>query len=83
VLDDYYFDKIGMEEEEKYEELSECLKKIKRKKDCLFFMDILLNHTSSDSNWLNDDDEAYYSCSNTPHLNSAFKLDSFLHSFSQ
>ena len=45
-------------------------------------MDILLNHTSSDSEWLNDDDDSYYSIQNTPHLKSALILDLFLISFS-
>ena len=82
MLDDYYFEDKELEEEVKYDKLSECLKKIKEKKECLFFMDILLNHTASDSEWLNDDEDAYYSCLNTPHLSSAFTLDQFLQSFS-
>ena len=50
---------------------------------CLNFIDILLNHTAAESEWLNLSKDAYYNIHNTPHLNPALKLDLALKQFSQ
>lgn len=46
------------------------------------FVDILLNHTSSDSKWLLESKDSYYSPSNTPNLTTASIFDRALSAFS-
>jgi len=41
----------------------------------MFFIDILLNHTAKNSEWLLEDENSYYNCSNTPQLSVAYELD--------
>lgn len=43
--------------------------------NALSFVDILLNHTSFDSEWLLSLPEAVYNPENTPHLSVALELD--------
>ncbi len=81
TLDPYYFE-ASLTSAQRYSQLKETLSHIKKTHNCLFFIDILLNHTAADSPWLNDDHDAYYSLSNTPHLNSAFLLDQTIAHFS-
>lgn len=45
-------------------------------------MDILLNHTSFDSEWLLESSDSYYCVENTPHLASAVALDQAIMQFS-
>ena len=41
----------------------------------VFFIDIVLNHTSLDSEWITEDANAVFTLKNTPMLNSAYELD--------
>jgi len=45
------------------------------KNGALSFVDILLNHTSYDSEWILDMPYAVYNPSNTPQLTAALELD--------
>lgn len=45
----------------------------------LSFIDILLNHTSCDSDWLVNCPGSYYNEKTTPHLNSAIIFDEALY----
>jgi hypothetical protein len=42
---------------------------------CLSMVDVVLNHTSTDSPWLQTHPEAAFSLRNSPHLRAAFELD--------
>lgn len=50
--------------------------------NALSFVDILLNHTSFDSEWLLPLPEAVYNPENTPHLAVALELDEAIQNFS-
>lgn len=41
----------------------------------MFFVDILLNHTSFDSEWIQKHPDATFTIENTPKLTSAYILD--------
>lgn len=56
---------------------------LEKKYKCLFFSEIVLNHTSYDSEWLADCPNACYNLQNTPQLTSAYELDNALFQFSQ
>jgi glycogen debranching enzyme len=45
------------------------------KYNLLGIVDIVLNHTSTDSQWLYDNPDSGYNLVNSPHLTSAFHLD--------
>jgi len=49
---------------------------------CIFFGEVVLNHTSYDSEWLQECPDACYNLKNTPQLNSAYVLDVALQQFS-
>lgn len=55
---------------------------LEHKLNALSFIDVLLNHTSSDSKWLLESKDSYYSPSNTPALTTANILDHALSDFS-
>lgn len=65
----------------KYEDLQNLLKKFPKQ---LFFIDILLNHTAYDSEWLNKPgfEMACYTSQNSPHLEVAIRLDCAICEFS-
>jgi len=56
---------------------------LSNKYGCMFFGEVVLNHTSFDSEWLNDCPDACYNLQNTPQLNSAYVLDSAIQQFSR
>ena len=60
------------------------LEEINKRYGTLFFVDILLNHTAFDSEWLNKPEfkDAIYSSENTPSLNCAIELDKAIGDFS-
>lgn len=41
----------------------------------VFFIDIILNHTSFDSDWVKDSPESVFTVENTPMLYTAFLVD--------
>jgi hypothetical protein len=47
----------------------------------VFFVDIVLNHTSTNSKWLLDDHDAAYNLENTPQLTSAFLVDQLIYNW--
>lgn len=64
--------------EEKREELIEILSGLK-KKGVVFFIDIVLNHCSFDSEWIRDYPDAVYTPQNTPILRPAFEVDDIIY----
>ena len=50
--------------------------------ELLGIVDIVLNHTANNSEWLLEHPEAGYNTDNYPHLNSAYVLDRALFEFS-
>ena len=46
-----------------------------KKQGAIFFIDIVLNHTSFDSEWIKSNPSSAYTIHNTPQLTSAFEVD--------
>ncbi|KAJ9080711.1 bifunctional 4-alpha-glucanotransferase/amylo-alpha-1,6-glucosidase [Entomophthora muscae] len=63
------------EEKDPYASLGEALGGIRREQGLLGLIDMVWNHTASDSHWLWDHPEACYNIENSPHLRPAFELD--------
>jgi len=47
-------------------------------KGMVFFVDIILNHTSFDSDWVKDSPDAVFTYENTPMLYTAFLVDQLI-----
>ncbi len=45
----------------------------------VFFIDIILNHTSFDSEWIQSEPEAVFTVENTPMLYPAFLVDTVIY----
>ena len=58
------------------------MKSFESKYKCIFFTEIILNHTSYDSEWLLDNPDSFYNLENTPQLGSAYALDDAMYQFS-
>lgn len=67
---------------EKYQQLKDVLTKF-QKNGIVFFIDIVLNHTSFDSPWIKRNIDAVYTVDNTPILASAYELDQTLAEWGQ
>jgi len=63
--------------------LKDKIRELEKKYNCLFFSELVLNHTSYDSEWLVDTPGATYNLQNTPQLTSAYELDNALLQFSR
>jgi len=46
-----------------------------QKENIIFFIDIVLNHTSFDSDWIKENSSSFFTTKNTPLLTSAYELD--------
>lgn len=53
-----------------------------RKQGLLSFVDIVLNHTANNSQWIREHPDAGYSTDTCPHLWAAWELDKALQDFS-
>lgn len=64
--------------EEKYKQLETVLLCLKQK-GIIFFVDIILNHASFDSEWVSDDPRTLFTCDNTPMLYTGFLVDEVIY----
>eukprot|EP01017_Pseudomicrothorax_dubius_P002734 TRINITY_DN10204_c0_g1_i1.p1 TRINITY_DN10204_c0_g1~~TRINITY_DN10204_c0_g1_i1.p1 ORF type:complete len:399 (-),score=76.92 TRINITY_DN10204_c0_g1_i1:34-1173(-) len=60
---------------ERFQILKRVITDLKQKYGVLFFIDMVLNHTSVDSEWVRANPSVCYTTENTPSLRSAYKLD--------
>ncbi|UZJ52793.1 hypothetical protein CBS101457_002113 [Exobasidium rhododendri] len=67
---------------ERLETIKRWMKMIKEKYGILSMIDIVINHTANNSEWLNDHPDAGYSPFNSPHLTPAEELDRALLEYS-
>jgi glycogen debranching enzyme len=49
----------------------------------IFFIDIILNHTSFDSEWVKDSPNAVFTVKNTPMLHTAFIVDQVIYEWGE
>lgn len=68
--------------QERLETVTNWMKSIKQKWGLLSMIDVVLNHTANNSEWLNEHPEAAYSPHNSPHLTPAEELDRALIEYS-
>lgn len=82
-IDDCYFDDPATPDEDRIELVNDAIKEIYDKYDMLCFIDIVLNHTATDSDWLKEHPDGAYNLHNCPYLKVAWEFDKFLAEFSQ
>jgi glycogen debranching enzyme len=82
-IDDCYYDDPGLPDEERIEQVYEAIKEINDKSDMLCFIDIVLNHTATDSDWLLEHPDGAYNLHNCPFFKVAWEFDKFLAEFSR
>ncbi|KAE8221765.1 hypothetical protein CF319_g4920 [Tilletia indica] len=72
----------GKTRESRVEEVQKWIAKFRDEWGLLCMTDVVLNHTASDSEWLNEHPDAGYNPHNSPHLTGAAELDEALSKFS-
>ena len=82
-IDDCYFEDTKISSDERIFKVKEVLNEISNNQNVICFIDIVLNHTAVNSDWLLDHPEAAYNLHNSPYLNVAWEFDKFLMDFSQ
>jgi len=80
LSDDLFGD--GLDENDRFDQLNMTLGHMRAKYQLLGMIDVVWNHTSSESLWLRDHPEAGYNLDNSPHLKCAFDLDELIIWFS-
>jgi glycogen debranching enzyme len=68
--------------EEQYAQISKLTSHMEKDLGLLSLTDVVWNHTAENSDWLQDHPEAGYNLHNSPHLISAYQLDTALLEFS-
>ena len=68
--------------QEKYEQLGTILKKLKDER-VVMFVDIVLNHTSFDSDWVKQSTDSVFTPENTPMLYPAFFVDQVIYEWGE
>ncbi len=81
-VDDWYVRDPRMTDDDRINLLEETVKTLRGKHDLLCFVDIVLNHTATNSDWLLDHPDAAYNLHNCPYLRVAYEFDVFLSRFS-
>ncbi|KDE06879.1 amylo-1,6-glucosidase [Microbotryum lychnidis-dioicae p1A1 Lamole] len=82
LADDLFVAK-GLTREQKNQEMSQWLGRIKSEWGILGMIDVVLNHTANNSPWLEEHPEAGFNAVNSPHLEAAVELDTALITFSE
>ncbi|KAK0522150.1 bifunctional 4-alpha-glucanotransferase/amylo-alpha-1,6-glucosidase [Tilletia horrida] len=74
--------KAAQSRQGRIQEVAKWIAKFRDEWGLLSMTDVVLNHTASDSEWLNEHPDAGYNPLNSPHLTGAAELDEALHKFS-
>lgn len=75
VMDDKFCQR--MSSDQAYKHFCDLMQK--KRPDCKFFVDIVMNHCSTDSDWIVDSKESTYNLENTPQLTLAYEVDKKLY----
>lgn len=83
-MDDYFFEKeeLSLTPKQRISRLKTTFDGL-RQQGLLTLVDIVLNHTAHNSEWIIDHPEATYNTDDCPHLWSAWELDKGLRDFSR
>ena len=73
----------SIQTKQKYQFLLNSIKNLKNKYNIGSITDIILNQTSSESNWIYENKDCTYNLKNTPWLNVAYELDQILMYYSR
>ncbi|GAA93973.1 glycoside hydrolase family 13 protein [Mixia osmundae IAM 14324] len=82
LFDDELFTDAKLSKEDRQTEIAKMLARIRKEWGMLSLIDVVLNHTANNSDWLLDHPEAAYNGVNSPHLEAAIELDKALIKFS-
>ncbi len=82
-IDDWYMDDTSLGSEERVDLVRNTIGEIHDKYSLLCFIDIVLNHTAINSDWLVEHPDAAYNLHNCPFLKVAWEFDKFLVQFSE
>eukprot|EP01022_Parablepharisma_sp_SALTPOND_P008156 TRINITY_DN135298_c0_g1_i1.p1 TRINITY_DN135298_c0_g1~~TRINITY_DN135298_c0_g1_i1.p1 ORF type:complete len:1666 (-),score=190.28 TRINITY_DN135298_c0_g1_i1:86-5026(-) len=82
-IDDWYVDDPNMPAEERLDLVKSAIGEIKENLNIMCFIDIVLNHTAVNSEWLVDHPDSAYNLHNCPYLKVAWEFDKFLADFSE
>lgn len=80
-LDDWFFEDTSLTKEKRFNKLKSVIKNMQDRLGMIFFIDIVLNHTAENSEWIKSHPEATYNLENCPHLTCAYVLDKALTDF--
>ena len=81
-IDDIFFQDEIITKREKFYKLKECIDSLKENYEIGSCVDIILNQTSIESNWIQNNKECLYNLENCPWLNVAYQLDKILNNYS-
>ena len=81
TIDDWYFDDKDLTPKQRLTKLKYTINKLQIETGMLFFIDIVLNHTSGDSEWIKLHPDSTYNTDNCPYLTVAWVLDKALTDF--
>ena len=81
LSDELFNEKLDINQ--KYKLLHNSIKNLKNKYHIGSVTDIILTHTSSESNWIYENDDFTYNLKNTPWLNVSYELDKILIKYSK
>jgi glycogen debranching enzyme len=90
TIDDYFFkgsnhpkdEPVKLSRDERISILKRNMDELKNEHGLLSIMDIVLNHTAGNSEWLLEHPEAAYNTKDCPHLTAAYILDKAVNEFS-
>jgi glycogen debranching enzyme len=78
----HQFNEPGSKKQATFDDVKNVLDQMKKEWKVIPIVDIVLNHTASNSKWISDHPECVYNVCNSPHLRPAFLLDRLLWHFS-
>jgi hypothetical protein len=83
AINPHFFDDEALGEAERFNLFKNAVKDYKKKYNVGGFVDIVLNHTAINSDWLYKNPDSGYNLFNTPHLNVAYEMDKILLEYSK